>query len=517
MPNQQIDALYQLIKSLSRAEKRYFKVNMSRTQSGENPKFVQLFDILDKMKVYDEAKILKKAPNFNPTQVSNLKAHLYKQLLLSLRLQHFNHNIDMEIRQQLDYAKLLYNKGLYMQSLKLLDKTKTIAMEAQQNMLCVEIIEFEKLIESQYITRSIEGRAEQLTTESKDLDDSVYRSNRLSDLALQLYGLYIKMGHIRNEEDKKAVEDFFEGELSQIEGIQTADLGFYEKLHLYRSYVWYYYILQNFPYCYRYADKWVNLFVKNPVMIEREPFHYVKGLNNLLAAVYNTRYYSKFVEVLQWLKDFGGFKVVKLHENIQIQVFLFTSIHRINRHFLEGTFTEAKELVPDIEAQIKDLGKKLDKHRILVFYYKIACIYFAADDYLIAIDYLNRIIDQRDVQLRKDIHCFARILLLISHFEMKHHTLIESQVKSTYRFLKKMNDFHGMQEAILQFLRRLPKMLPNQLLGEFVSLHQKLVNLSADPYEKRTFLYFDIISWLESKIEGRAVEEVIRGKFLEEQ
>ena len=514
MPKQLANALFKLIKTLTRAEKRHFKVYVSRTQSSENPKFVQLFDALDKMKKYDEAKILKKAPDIKRVQLSNLKAHLYKQLLLSLRLQHFNNNIDMEIRQQLDYAKLLYNKGLYMDSLRLLEKTKAIAVEAQQNMLCVEIIEFEKLIESQYITRSIAGRAEQLTEDSKKFDDAVYRSNRLSDLALRLYGWYIKMGHIRNETDEKAIEDFFEGELAKIEGVQSADLGFYEQLHLYRSYVWYYYILQNFPYCYRYADKWVNLFVKNPAMIQSEPFHYVKGLNNLLAAVYNIRYYSKFVEVLGWLQDFGKHKVVKLHENIQIQVFLFTFIHRINKHFLEGTFTEAKELVSEIEAHIKDLGKKLDKHRILVFYYKIACIYFATDDYDTAIDYLNLIVNQSDVQLREDIHCFSRILLLISHFELQHHTLIESQVKSTYRFLKKMNDFHGMQEAILQFLRRLSKMHPNQLKEEFISLHQTLVALSADPYEKRTFLYFDIISWLESKIEERPVEEVIQGKFL---
>ncbi|MEZ4885095.1 MAG: hypothetical protein R3E32_10250 [Chitinophagales bacterium] len=514
MPNQQTDALYQLIKTLSRAEKRHFKVYVSRTQSSENAKFIQLFDVLDKMKSYDESKISDKAPEIKRVQIPNLKSHLYKQILLSLRLQHFHHNIDMEIRQQLDYAKLLYNKGLYMQSLKLLDKTKTTAMEAQQNMLCVEIIEFEKLIESQYITRSIEGRAEQLTKESRQIDEVIYRSNRLSDLALQLYGLYIKMGHIRNEEDEKEVETFFEEQLAQIEGANSCELSFYEKLHLYRSYVWYFYILQNFPYCYRYADKWVNLFLKNPIMIELEPFHYVKGLNNLLAALYNTRYYTKFVEVLQLLKEFGEHDVVKRNENIEIQVFLFTSIHRINKHFLEGTFTEAKELVPAIEANIKKLGRKLDKHRILVFYYKIACIYFASDDYDTAIDYLNEIVNQGNVQLREDIHCFARILLLISHFELEHNTLIESQVKSTYRFLKKMNDFHGMQEAILQFLRRLPKIFPNQLQDGFVTLHKTLVDLSDVPYEKRTFLYFDIISWLESKIEGRPVEEVIRGKFL---
>ena len=35
------------------------------------------------------------------------------------------------------------------------------------------------------------------------------------------------------------------------------------------------------------------------------------------------------------------------------------------------------------------------------------------------------------------------------------------------------------------------------------------------PYERRAFLYLDIISWLESKIENKPVGEVIRQKYLE--
>lgn len=518
MPNQQTDALFQLIKSLSRDEKRYFKLYVNRTQSSENAKFIRLFDLLDKMRQYDETRLLDKAPQIKSSQLSNLKANLYRQLLLSLRLKHFNHNVDMQIRQQLDYAKLLYNKGLYMQSLHLLAKAKNRALKSEQNMLAAEIIEFKKLIESQYITRSIKGRAKELTKESLRIDRIIFRSNRLSDLALQLYGLYIKMGHIRNEVDEQEVQAFLAeklGKLNSIGGVKEVEQGsFYEKLHLYRSYVWYYYILQQFPHCYRYADRWVNLFLSNPMMIEREPFHYIKGLNNLLAALFNTSHYKRFVEVQYLLEEFGKSEVVAKNQNIQIQVFLFSSIHRINKHFLEGTFTDAIALVPEIEKKIKGLGKKLDKHRILVFYYKIACIYFATDDYSTAVDYLNKIVNQKDVQLREDIHCFARILLLISHFELNHTSLIESQVKSTYRFLKKMNDFHGVQAAILQFLRRLPKIFSYQLMDEFTGLYQSLLELTADPYEKRSFLYFDIISWLESKIQKKPVEQIIRAKFL---
>ena len=39
--------------------------------------------------------------------------------------------------------------------------------------------------------------------------------------------------------------------------------------------------------------------------------------------------------------------------------------------------------------------------------------------------------------------------------------------------------------------------------------------LEDSPFVRRPFLYLDIISWLESKIEQVPVQDVIRRKFLE--
>ena len=48
----------------------------------------------------------------------------------------------------------------------------------------------------------------------------------------------------------------------------------------------------------------------------------------------------------------------------------------------------------------------------------------------------------------------------------------------------------------------------------FADLREHLIPLTTNPYEKRAFVYFDIISWLESKIQSRPVKEVIREKAL---
>lgn len=156
MPNRSTDMLFQLIKSLEKGEKRNFKLYVTRNASGEDLKIVQLFDALDKMKDYDEAQLLQKNPGIKKQQLSNIKAHLYRELLSSLRLIQQADNIDMYAHEQLDFARILYNKGLYLQSLKLLEKLKETAIVQQQHAYQLLALQFEKKIESMHITPSIE-------------------------------------------------------------------------------------------------------------------------------------------------------------------------------------------------------------------------------------------------------------------------------------------------------------------------------------------------------------------------
>src|SRR6476469_1960253 len=103
MSNRYSDALFQLIHSLEKSEKRNFKLYIKRNSAKEDLKIIQLFDALDKMKEYDEKVLLKKLPGTEKPQLSNLKAHLYKQLLASLRLLKSTENLELQLNEQLDY------------------------------------------------------------------------------------------------------------------------------------------------------------------------------------------------------------------------------------------------------------------------------------------------------------------------------------------------------------------------------------------------------------------------------
>src|ERR1700740_1729351 len=262
MPNRFTDILFQLIKSLEKAEKRNFKLYIKRSSGNEHLKIVELFDALDKLHEYDEVLLLKKLPSIKKPQLSNIKVHLYKQLLASLRLLKSTESIDMQLNEQLDYARILYNKGLYQQSLKILEKLKELSKSHYKYNFLTQVIAWEKKIETLHITRSMLEQGELLAVEANEVNARVDMVARLSNLALQLYCWYIKNGHARNEKDEKGVKKFLVNNLPAKANEQT---GFYERLYLYQSYNWYAFIRQDFLMYYRYSQKWIDLFDEQPL------------------------------------------------------------------------------------------------------------------------------------------------------------------------------------------------------------------------------------------------------------
>ena len=510
MPNKEKESLFQLVKSMTPAEKRHFQVARKERGVSGTPLYRQLFQVMDQMGQYQEKTILRKIPGIRKAQLSNLKGHLYSQLLSDLRLLYKQKDPVIALREQLDYAHVLYDKGLYLQSLRILGKIKVQAQKLEEISLCHEIIELEKLLESRHITPGMENRTEALSAESRNITRQLNSISNLSTLSLRMYSLYLKLGHVRNEKDARMVRDFLGNQLKQVD---PDHMGFYEKIYLYQIYCWYHYTLQEFLLYYRYSAKWVELFgdplAHRPVDLSL----YLKAMHNLLTACFYTNNAVRFNEELRILEAFLATYQGSFDENTLLYSFIYRYTALLNKHFLEGTFSEGIPLVPQINRKIEVHKDFMDPNRIMVFYYKIGCLYFGAGDFSGAIDYLNRIIQMKVGELRQDIQCYARILHLIAHFEMEHYTLVEYLIKSVYHYIYVHRDLSLVLEEVIRFLRRNLYANPAQVLQGFQDLHERLIQVSKKPLESRSFLYLDIISWLESKLRKIPVQQVIREKF----
>lgn len=504
------DNLFLLIKSLTKSEKRQFKLYVGRIEGNADAKFLKLFNFLDKASYYDEKDILQLG-SIKKQQLANIKSHLYKQILISLKLNPYHHNTRSQIKEQTEFAIILYRKGLYKQSLKILDKAKSLAMSHEEKNLVYEIVELEKLIESQYITRSIESRADDLIKQSDRASELNLISTKLSNLSLKLYSMIIKSGYVKNNQEKNQVIDYFNKHYPNFE---IQELGFREKLWLYNAQLWLSFLIQDFTSCYKYAKKWVELFEDEPKMISLNPVWYLKGNQYLLESLFYIQDVNRFEEIITNLESRISTKSFPKSDNVEGLIFLYLNTDRLNLCFMKGMFEEGLNLVDSILKGIKRYKDRIDEHHIMVFYYKIASLYFCLGDYKTCIFYLNKIINNKSLVMKKDLMCFSRILNLFAHYDAGMSYNFESILKRTYNFLIKMDELNEVQTEIINFMKILPDIYPHDVKDAFKEILEKLKKYEDDPYERRAFLYLDIISWLESKINNTPVSQVIRNKYL---
>lgn len=507
MPISQTDQLFKLVKSLTKAEKRNFSIYASRIQDSDSMKYIQLFEIIDKQSRLDEKSIIKKFPK---AQLSNLKRHLYSQILISLRLIHKKRNITIEIRELMDFAEILYQKGLFLQAMKLLDKAKIMAEKNEDDLSYLNALEFEKIIESRHITRTGPAKAAEKLKRSTEKLKSISNSVVLSNLKIFLHGLYIKNGHIKSEQEKEEIIKIFE---ENIEKIPLSDLNIIEEVYLYQSFVWYYYILIDFVKCYTYAMKWVTLLKSSPEILERDPTILLRGYHYLLTSAYNNLDVKNYNKYHNELESFRKTNYKKFDTNTQIVSFLYAHHGRYNRIFLSGDFNSGLQYVPKTLRRINKYQDRLDSHKIMVFYFKIAWLYLGANAPNKSLKYLNLIMTMEVGVLRSDIQGYTRLMHIMAHYDMENFDLLEYLTRNTVSFFKKLEETNQLQNKTINFFRGLGKLPIKERTNNFKKFEKELEELELNKYESKAFLYLDILSWVRAKIYKKTLSEIIKTKM----
>jgi len=341
MPKSSPDKLVSLINSLTKAEKRSFRLFVNRNPSAGDSLFMQLFDLIIKSKSYDDSLAIKGIERIKKSQLSNLKANLYKQILSCLRLIETKKINEIQVREQIDFAKILYEKGLYKPCLELLDKAKKQALEINFETLAMSILYFEKRIESQHITGSMSIKADELSQQSDNLLKEITLTNQLSNASLLLYGRYLRHGYIKNEAEYNGLKSYVENLIPEV---NIKGLQFYQKLYLFQSYVWFHNMGQDFVSSYKYSKKWVDLYDKYPTHKITVTTPYIKGYHNLLNALFMIGSKERYNKQYRRFKLFDIYKKQNPTHNEVSLYFLFRWTHFLNKIFINAEYEVTEEL-----------------------------------------------------------------------------------------------------------------------------------------------------------------------------
>ncbi len=494
--------LDELLISLEKREKKAFKLYIKQFGDPASLKFVQLYHILLKHPSCPSSEITKINPALKKAQIPNLRAELLKHLLESLRYASQVGLPEAEIRRTMDYAGLLFERGMIHHAVRKVKKARKLAEKHDLLELLFEIAQREKLVELYF---SLDLKIDE-ATELRTIMDGAAKEARVggsyAGLALELRALYLKNGFARSKEEFDEVNVFFQDRLPKKGEVKSH----FQRLHYHRSHFWLNYILQDFKKCYRHTATAIR------IMSTREIKHQQISLLKFHDAHLNSLFRMNQPE--RFTAHMHAFEALQHQLTGKQAKWLWQRYHtghQFNERFLYGRFKGAEAMVHSAKEQIAPLESYTNT---LSLKYKMACLLFGEGAFNTALKQLNEILHLEDVSRRKDIHRFARILKLATLLELEDWETLFDLVPSTYQYLVRVRDYNEFQRVLLQFLGSMARRnkLPDH--NDWVHLKEQMETVIRNPFQRRPFFYFDIISWLESKITHRSVAEIIQQRGL---
>lgn len=512
MSNKASDNLYKLIKSLTKSEKRYFKLHASRHTLGEKNNYEILFEAIDQQEEYNEEALLKKfKKEAFINKFSITKGRLYDTILQSLTAYHSNSSIDAQLKKDLHSAEILYKKTLYDQCAKLLSSAKKVAIKHEKHSSLLEINLWEKRLMEQ---NNYQGRTDEdilnILHEDSIISEKIINFNEFWNIKSRFFIILNKQGKVRNSQELERFKKIIDNTLLNSEDKALSTETKYLYYHIYSAY---YFGIGDYEKSYTNLVKNVELIEKNADIFKEEPNIYFSVLTN---AIYIGQQLKRHDEVFRDLKKMReAIKLIDTSKNEDLAVRMFSSANSIELtiYLQLGKFDEAVALVPTIENGLRSYQEKMSKVRLAYFYFSVAAAFFGAEKYSLASKWINKIINSPDFEESEDIYCFAQIMSLIIHIELKHDDFIPRSFKITHRFLSNRNRVYKFENLFLDFIGKILRTTKREEQTKYYrELKTELLKLKSDSFERTAFEYFDFISWAESKAEKVPFRMIIEEK-----
>lgn len=500
MSNKASDTLHRLIKSLSKAEKRYFKIYSSRHVIGEKNNYQSLFDAIDKQEEYDEDKLFKKFKNQAfIKRFSITKNRLYNSILKSLDSYYSNSSIDAQLKRQIHCAEILFNKSLYDQSHKILKSAKKIALKHEKATSLLEISHWEKrLLEKDNYEGITKEHLNQILEDDKVLLNKIDAFGELWNIKSNLFNSLYKSGKARNAEELKKFKQIIENNVMERDENSMFTENIYLKNHIYSVY---FYGINNYEKSYFYLNENLSLIENKASFFKEEPNIAISVLTNLMYLALKINKFDEAKNLLKKLKSIVASDGDKVYENESFKVFELTTSAELTLLKEAGEYEKGLALIPAIEAGLEKYSNKLSSMRKAFFYFSISTLFFSNNQFKPALRWINKLLNNIDIDRTQDIHCMAQLYNLIIHLELGNHNLLPYTLRSTQRYLETRHKVYKFESVFLTFVNNILK--KRQELSEF-ELHNQLAKdlqeLQGDPFEKPAFEYFDFAQWATNKV-----------------
>lgn len=510
------DEIFQLIKSLTKQEKTYFKKFASAFTDEEGNNYLKMFDEISyqavKGETYNEAKI--KKGNYSGKFLKNLSYHknyLYNMILSSLINYHKDNKEIIYIRNLLSQVEILTGKLLYEQALKVLARASKIAEEKDMFLFSFEINYLDRILKRLTLGHQ----------ESSILINDFYRNQKdiLEKLTnnIEFYNLHDRVNNImrksstgktRSEDDMNALMTILDNELLKDE---SKALTFQSKIMLNDILLLNSMSKGDYKYAHKYISANVSIWEKNLHKASGKLDGYIFALNNLLITQRRLKLYEEGSETLMKMKGLGKAYPNYLTDKNKVFIFYSVNIVQLTGYLESCDFENLEKLILECEKDFSFYERNMNLQNRITLYYFLGISNFVLDKYEKSIYWIGKIINIGKTNFSQDYQCYSRIVYLICYFELGYFDTLEYALKSAYHFLSKRERVYKYENIILKYLRRSFRInSPKELAEMFIEMKRDLEKIINDPFEKNAFDAFNILYWLDSKIKNISVAEVMK-------
>ncbi len=503
MPKTPSSRLFDLIKSLSGSEKRYFKV-MNKAES--NSKYWLLFEAIEEQEEFDDEALQKVVYGQEPVQsrkYSELKAYLYELILKSLQQYDEQTSIDYQLKTSLQSVRSLYRRWLLPDCKQLLKKVKKTALKHEQFATVLEVLDWEKKLA--YASADINYFDAHL---SKIQEEEALYLRQMSNIKMyqglfyQLY-LMVRKNTVRSQEGREKLQ-----QLAQHPLLASEDecLSFRARILYYRAHALLEYQLRNRAGFHQHCKQLVALVETRPFLLREDAAEYISILSNFATSC---GYMGQYDEMRVALRKLKAVKPKTIDDQLKTHRQYYTNYFGLCIN--TGNFEEGLTV---LQGHLKEL-KKLDKNLFerSSFYFQYVYIYFGVEDYDQALTYLNEWLNLPRSVEQQDLQHLARLLNLIIHFELENTILLTSLLRSTQRSLQKSGRYNTFEQFFVQCLRQ-----ANQSPGSrerraiFQDNLARFQQLTLGPSDKAMLRFFNFACWLEAKASGTTFASVVQSQ-----
>lgn len=498
-----LDRIILLIQSLSKAEKRYIRI-FTNLQNGDK-NYMLLYDLA--CEGFSAEQIFEKfCSKVSENSFEMAAKHLYRMLLDCLVQLREKQDIQTAIFNSITKAGILFERELFDNAFAELDKAQKLAVAYENDAMLLLIYR----TELKYMSAlGFEGISEkELVSKQMKIND-VMKYARNTNFHLQLYDILkhriTYKGYARSDKQKEDLNDLVLSELNLIanhsyQGFEA------RKLHLLFQ-ATYYLNTGNYKSAIRHYRELIALFEANRHLILNPPIYYLSAIEGVLDSLHVTGLYHEMSFFLSKLREISaGSYPAEFQAEVQSRLYLYELSGLLNT----GQFEAAAHLTEkNNELLTKKSATTRPETQLQLALYS-AILHLCLGEPAKARKSMKKIFGSGKSFQTLPSYKTARLVNLLIQAETGNYDFFINEINSIKRNLRYEKQTYRTEKLLFRFLMAQPLPVYKKEREKLWQQYRKeIIRIRQDKYEKQLLQTFDFTAWIESRLTGSDLSQVL--------